>query len=783
MPYNAYYEIDPTHLSPEELEYELQLRCAYHLENEPKRKKATYVANCLHQEEANERISVLDALSPLQPENDLRLCRNSVNEITSWLRAQPNEEVLKNICWSRLAHLLRRVRRTKPRKPELIDERRSLYHQIADIAKSIRQPAEPELEDDVFLPPTSMDREYHSLAAASNWPIANAFRRELKAYETVGTRFRFSSSSTTTGEPRSQEQFRATISSINSENALNESRQNASRWNSGVNPQVDAPGAAAMANINPMYPNYGRTADVVLFTSSGTPAGPPVNYRPTMPGISVFSDDTLRTLGIHKGNEQAPIYSVASSHSLVHSAPSSSRSEGNPQPAVIVSQMPIVTSRAENVENRYQSMAINTQGHLPSRNPFTSIHPEIPQRPNVPEPPGRVKFSNVLDIYETSDSFRNVEFTPTEHHSLQATAGSTPYRPRGINNPFVYPEAYEQIPAVDRQPEAPRIRPHANAPQGNPRRKSVPIHQWKISFSGDDRGENKTDLPIHDFLEQIDMFRRAEGVTEQELLYQVVHLLTGRARAWYQNVYRFVRNWPEFVAAIKGKFLSPGYQYNLLVELEGRLQKRGESVGAFIDEMELRFRAMPVQLPEEHKIHIIRKNLLPEYTMPIATQQPRTIGQLEEVCRRIESAQTMLSARDTKFDPRKPDKKRESKRLNALEECDSDSEIEVAAVLSAKAKQAAPRRSHPAEKERKPKFEKKANEAQKSEEKRPEPKCFLCGKKGHYARECEETEPYCYRCGKAKYTVSTCPDCQKSKNSHVNLINDEQEDSEQAPAP
>lgn len=176
----------------------------------------------------------------------------------------------------------------------------------------------------------------------------------------------------------------------------------------------------------------------------------------------------------------------------------------------------------------------------------------------------------------------------------------------------------------------------------------MPVNQWRISFSGKERSDCKTDLNIHDFFEQVEMFSRAENIPEPELLRQIVHLLNGRARAWYQNVYRQVGSWNEFIRAIKTKFLPLDYHFNLLVEIENRFQRKNEPVGAFINDMELRFRSLPEALPERHQIHIISKSLLPEYTMYLANVEIRTVKELEEACKRIESAKIMLASRSVR---------------------------------------------------------------------------------------------------------------------------------------
>lgn len=97
-------------------------------------------------------------------------------------------------------------------------------------------------------------------------------------------------------------------------------------------------------------------------------------------------------------------------------------------------------------------------------------------------------------------------------------------------------------------------------------RKTVPIHQWKISFGGDGKG-----LHLFDFLDQILVYQRSERVPSDELLSSVVHLLTGRAKLWYRSVFDTIYTWDEFVIELKREFLPKNYEYMLLADISSRI--------------------------------------------------------------------------------------------------------------------------------------------------------------------------------------------------------------------
>lgn len=92
--------------------------------------------------------------------------------------------------------------------------------------------------------------------------------------------------------------------------------------------------------------------------------------------------------------------------------------------------------------------------------------------------------------------------------------------------------------------------PPVNVAQ-NYTRKTVPIHQWNISFSGDGKGPH-----LYDFFEQVALFQRSEGVSNEDMVSSIVHLLSGRAKLWFMTVNDYVHTWDQLVFAMKREFLA-----------------------------------------------------------------------------------------------------------------------------------------------------------------------------------------------------------------------------------
>lgn len=164
-------------------------------------------------------------------------------------------------------------------------------------------------------------------------------------------------------------------------------------------------------------------------------------------------------------------------------------------------------------------------------------------------------------------------------------------------------------------------------------RKSVPVHQWRISFSGERDG-----MHLYDFLSQLELFQRSEGVTDNAMMYSVIHLLTGRARLWYMSVYEQFRDWPQVANAMKKEFLPANYDYLLFSDINNRTQKSQESFSEFLTHMQALFKCLSIPLDESHKLYIVQRNLSPRYSMAIAPLELRSLQELSDACRRIDNA-------------------------------------------------------------------------------------------------------------------------------------------------
>lgn len=434
-----------------------------------------------------------------------------------------------------------------------------------------------------------------------------------------------------------------------------------------------------------------------------------------------------------------------------------------------------------------------------SRIPFAQMQPSVRASPmaNVAQP------NLMLQNYVPQQPMQNANANHNERERPQFRNG---------NNQNIQPlpsESSDSGSGDERNDDSRRggRRPHSNSPSSRydtpdecdrdanrrtngaarpPHFKSVPINQWRISFSGSEHSANKHDVNVHQFLEQVELFRRAGRISENELLDQVIHLLSGNARDWYQHSHRRIRTWQQFTTELRQKFLPSDYNYDLVAQAHRRKQGKTESVSAYISAMELLFQAMSIPMAEQQKVAIVRANLASQYDDAIATKNPQTIAAIEAICKRIESTRRTRKENNTDASTAKPFRPRYGK-VNAAEEINSDSHIAsdsesdqsetnaCAAVRKADGNQN--------------KITKQPKRGEKSagtaKDKQPTANnvevCFNCRAHGHDQRDCKRKwNKHCYVCGWEGVVARECPKCNPDlpKNGKVNSLEAEQDSSQ-----
>lgn len=309
---------------------------------------------------------------------------------------------------------------------------------------------------------------------------------------------------------------------------------------------------------------------------------------------------------------------------------------------------------------------------------------------------------------------------------------------------------------------------HYGSGSSLPMPKPVPVNRWRIYFSGE-VNPARNELSIHDFLAQVDMFRRSEGIPEAEMIRQIIHLLRGSASLWYQTVYYSIQSWAEFVAKLKAKFLPNDYTFSLLSEIERRKQGESEPVGLYISDMERKFRAMPLPFDELHRVYYIRRNLQSRIRTWIASADASTVSELEAICKRAEANGEVNAEIRGKVPPKiwNPPRRRDGRvEIMYASDC-SEGEEEyrgstesIHEILTKR-----PFRSKSAE--RAGRLVSRGTQSGSSNELI----CYNCGGKNHGWRDCKEDRKgiFCYLCGQKDAMVDDGHTC--SKNGQGGSVN------------
>lgn len=325
---------------------------------------------------------------------------------------------------------------------------------------------------------------------------------------------------------------------------------------------------------------------------------------------------------------------------------------------------------------------------------------------------------------------------------------------------------------VDSFGVADRVGPISSAGQAcpgpRPNRKAVPVHQWRLSYSGDGQG-----LHLYDFLSELRMFQRSEGVSDDELLPSVVHLLSGRARLWYRSWFDTFDNWDGLVAAMKAEFLPPKYDYKLLANISNRKQKASETFAEYLNLMLSLFRQLSIAVDDRHKLCIIEENMLPKYAIALSVIEINSIEQLSNVCRRVDFAyakEPFSAPFNCVVDPRVPyrgnaQRSRDVHELDTVHPTHFYEHRGYNNGREATHGQFAPRSQDISTVQDRRQGQNNVSRVAFNSNGRD---CFNCRRPGHSYSNCSVPRKgtFCYRCGTPNVTTFTCQNCHR-KNEEV----------------
>nr|CAI5829708.1 unnamed protein product [Callosobruchus analis] len=273
----------------------------------------------------------------------------------------------------------------------------------------------------------------------------------------------------------------------------------------------------------------------------------------------------------------------------------------------------------------------------------------------------------------------------------------------------------------------------------------VDVGRWKVQFNGRSG--------VNEFLERVEELRISRGVSKEQLLRSAPELFTQDALLWYRT-HNFT-SWEALARQLKADFQPYDYEDLLWEEIRRRTQGAQERVVSFVAVMESMFRRLPSLPPEDKRVNMIRRNLLPSIQKDLALQTIHSISDLTRLARASE--ETDLRVRN--FHPPPTNLRNLVEPEFAYRRVSSSSSQNVMAVSTNHTSTLPESLVNASEVRNLPTSNSQAN----SSNSRTPPTCWNCLQPNHKFRHCPEPRRvFCFKCGKSGVSSRTCPECSKN---------------------
>lgn len=719
------FKIEPEYLRPTELQYECLMRGIF-LPSDDERQRTGRVRELLRSEYKGELDTPM--ISPYGYDEDYKEIRASVEDVAVNLRRESLEEYNYNVALTVLGHLEARVGRLAAKTPEQIAQKLEVGNQVEFMIRRLvdyttRQGARPKKKKDLIdwsLPgPNSVDQ---------------------------GTR------SEGTGVETGQEEPRERRNTVSSSEA-NMADQGAV---GGQLPQ----GAA----LPPPQTQPSRDSD---------------------PGnINIYQD--IWKL-IDQPNAQSTRWSNRDSMGTQNSAGSSRVHFNLTESQLVREREPVRRDTpypGTEQDQRYRAI-VGSPGDYFSANEHRNMAPEF--RPRQADIQGN-NYTQLGGFGNTQTLNRdNVVIASTQVggrsgpvESGQSVTASSQFPPGFeytlnntvpvYNQPNIFGMFSPNQPTVTNTPTISDgiVGRNASVFGQFSRTKAIPVHLWKVTFSGEGRKMSDTDVSTNEFIYRVTVNKRMQGLSDADILSQIGFLLTHSASVWYLASQHRFTSWVSFIEAMRSTFLSPYHAIDAMDEISRRVQGKSETAKSYLYQMMLMFRALPFRVDEGAQTHIIVRNLLPEVQASVGPWRPTSLSQLEAILGAMQPRTVQLPKSESK----PPFRRMYARRTNAVNEVENDDD-EAVFEITEEELCALKREREVKKNKRVTVFSRGSSTAGENNNgvktngglRVEELKCFNCQEMGHGFRRCpkDRVGKFCFRCGKTDVTTNECTDCPKNQ--------------------
>lgn len=680
--------MDPIHLRPDELAYELDVRSIFGLTSQ--RLKTAKLREILKREETGIEVCPRHSSNMFSPDDELEICENNVCQLKGIIQDAIHNGKSLIIVESehRLLHYRDRLRRITSTTMESKNKNNQLCAMISSLSQSI-------------LLYKSMGRQRKSLppeGASSLVPTHQGQRlnaqseNNIRAQSEVAERFEF---------PRPLRSLSPSM-----QRSIDDARPPSPRISPVVTPEIFE------HNPNTLY---------------------------------IRSREANKT----NGTQLPPIISNSAVNSKLV------------QDTQLRNQMAIPRIIPDRqTRSNFDQHILNTTAHGVHNMSMPNQFPNYQQQIQFNNAEHQLSLDQAV-LHNRIDnimSLGNQNYDDGERYRSQHTAFPTgdlnrfDHVPQGQNRDRIN-RSDDYVPDFRNDPGYRQMNFRNNNPAMN--RKSIPVNQWRLTFSGDGRGSH-----LYSFLSEITLLQRSERMSDDDIMCSIIHLLSGRARTWYLSTYEMFRTWQELVAAMKREFLPSNYDFSLFNEISNRRQRANESFGEYITQMLALFKWINIPISEEHKLYMVQRNLQPKYAIGIAPLEIRSLRQLSEICRRIDNV-TNLNNRPNNnlpFDPTNQNNRNQYPRAHNINEIQAMQYPDFGLQIQEEG------RNH---REAEVYAMARGNSCQNNQNVQPTNtrsnvnRCYNCEQPGHHFNGCREERrgTFCYLCGSRNVTVRNCEKC------------------------